>query len=80
VWSFGAIAFRLLTGRDVHPARTPNAQVLLAASYPAPALAPLAPRVPAALTAVIDRALSFDPAARFEDAGAMHAAWLNSLA
>jgi serine/threonine-protein kinase len=77
VWSFGAIAFRLLAGRDVHPARSANAQVLLAASYPAPALAPLVPRAPAALTAAIDRALSFEPAARFEDAGAMRAAWLN---
>ena len=80
VWSLGAMAFRLLAGRDVHPARSPNAQVLVAASYPAPPITKLAPRVPLSLAAVIDRALSFEPADRFADAGEMRAAWLSSPA
>jgi serine/threonine protein kinase len=78
VWSLGAIAFRLLSGRDVHPARSPSAQVLFAASHPAPPLGPLAKHVPPALAAVIDRALSFEPEARFADARELHQAWIDA--
>lgn len=77
VWSIGAMAFRFLSGRDVHPARGPSARILLAASYPAPQLGPLARHVPAALAEVIDRALSFDATARWSDAGDFHRAWVN---
>jgi serine/threonine-protein kinase len=78
VWSLGAVAFRLLAGRDVHPARSPNAQVLLHATYPAPALASVAAHVPAALAGVIDRALAVEPDGRWQNAGELHEAWLNS--
>jgi eukaryotic-like serine/threonine-protein kinase len=80
VWSVGAMAFRLLAGRDVHPARSPSAQILLAASTPAPPLAHLAPHVPDALAAVIDRALSFETEARWADARDLHHAWISTLA
>lgn len=78
VWSLGAMAFRLLSGRDVHPARSPSAQILFAASHPAPPLAPLARHVPTELAAVIDRALSFEPEARWSDARELHQAWVNT--
>lgn len=78
VWAFGALAFRLLSGRDVHPARSPSAQVLFAATHSAPPLGPIARHVPEKLARVIDRALSFDPEARWRDAGELHRAWLNT--
>lgn len=78
VWSLGAMAFRFLAGRDVHLARSPSAQILFAATHPAPALAPLAPHVPEALAAVVDRALAFEHDTRWADARTMHEAWVNT--
>ncbi len=80
VWSLGALAFRMLTGRDVHLARSPAECILFAASHPAPRVAPLAPNVPAAFAHVLDRALAFEPDARYRDAGELQSAWLSSPA
>jgi hypothetical protein len=43
-----------------------------------PRLAPLARHVPAALAAVIDRALSFETEARWADARELYEAWINT--
>lgn len=79
LWSLGATVFTLLTGEYVHIARDPHRRLLAAATKPARSLAEAAPWVDPAVAAVIDRALAFDPAARWPDAVAMRhalrAAW-----
>lgn len=74
IWSVGATMFRLLTGRPVHEADTVNRVLLAAMTQPAPPIARVLPAVPAELASVIDRALSFDQAARWQDARSMRAA------
>lgn len=74
LYAVGAILFRLLSGRRVHEGRNGGEMLLLTASRPAPPLASVAPNVPAALAAVVDRALAFDRRDRFPDARAMRAA------
>ncbi|MEZ4302357.1 MAG: protein kinase [Polyangiaceae bacterium] len=71
VWAVGATAFALLTGRLVHGGRTVNEALVLAATHPAPPIRSVRSEVPAALASVVDRALSFDRASRFADAGEM---------
>ena len=71
VWAVGATMFTLLTGQFVHQARTANEALVLAATQPAPPIRSLQPGVSAAMASVVDRALSFDRAARYADAGAM---------
>lgn len=75
IWSVGALAFALLTGRQVHQSRTPQEAMLRAATEQAPRLAATAPGVPRRIAAVIDRALAFSASERWSDAGAMRAAF-----
>jgi len=74
VWAVGATLFNLLTGRDVHQAPTHNEALLLAMTTPVPPVQTLAPGIPDGLARVLDRALAFDKAARWADAGAMQRA------
>lgn len=74
VWAVGATLFLLLTGKFVHGGRTVSEALVLAATQPAPPIRSVAPSVPRSVAAVVDRALSFDKAARFEDAGDMQKA------
>ncbi len=78
VWSLGATMFVVLSGHGVHVAHTHDAEVPLAAAYPARSLRAVAPELPAALVALVDRALAFEPGARWTDVRAMHTA-LRSL-
>ncbi len=71
LWSVGATAFALAAGRCVHEADTPEGILVLAATVAAPPLASVAPGVPGALAAVIDRALAFSKADRWPSARAM---------
>jgi serine/threonine-protein kinase len=71
LWALGATMFALLSGRFVHEADTLNEQLLAAMTVPAPPLASVAPHVPPAVAAVVDRALSFERDRRFQDALAM---------
>jgi serine/threonine-protein kinase len=80
VWAVGATLFTLLTGRFVHDARTNNEALVFAATRPAPKLLDAAPEIPRVLAGAVDRALSFDRAARFADAGAMKLALGEALA
>jgi serine/threonine-protein kinase len=71
IWALGASMFTLLTGELVH-GRLPSEERLLAAAIQhAPALRVVAPDAPIEVARVIDRALMFDRAQRFEDVRAM---------
>ena len=79
LWATGATLFALLSGRTVHEGE--NAQHLLVktATEPARPLASLAPQVPPVIAHVVDRALAFDPAARWPDAASMADAWRDAF-
>jgi eukaryotic-like serine/threonine-protein kinase len=74
IWALGATMFALLSGRWVHQADSMTMQLIAVATQPAPPLASVAPDVPAPLASVVDRALAFDPAARWPSAREMQSA------
>jgi serine/threonine-protein kinase len=71
LFALGATAFRLLTGRRIHEAKSEAALLTLMATEPAPPLTSIAPDVNADLGAVIDRSLCFSRHGRYADARAM---------
>lgn len=74
VWSMGATLYRAITGTtplDFAPDKDPMAVLLLGNVVP---LNKRAPTLPAALGAVLDKALARDPKDRFADAGEMRQA------
>jgi serine/threonine protein kinase/Flp pilus assembly protein TadD len=71
IWAMGATLFALLSGRMVHQADTAAGVLVQAATAAAPALATVAPGVPAAVAAVVDRALAFDNKERWAGAREM---------
>ncbi|MEJ7735045.1 MAG: protein kinase [Polyangiaceae bacterium] len=75
IWALGATLFTLLAGRFVHEGSTVQEQLILAGSARAPSLATVAPAAPVWLVQLVDRALSFEKAARWPDARTMQA-WL----
>jgi serine/threonine-protein kinase len=74
LWAIGATLFTLLAGRLVHQAATVSQLLLAAMTKPAPPLRTIQADVPAAIAAVIDRALAFDRDARWPDARSMQLA------
>ena len=78
LWAVGATAFLLLTGRLVHQSPTSAGMLALSATEPAPAIASVAHDIPPILGKIVDRALSFDKAARWPTARAMRAALLDA--
>ena len=74
VWSTGALLFFLLSGEEVHVARTSAEQMIVAAVTPARSITAVLPELPADLAAVVDTALAFDPDHRFQGASAMRTA------
>jgi serine/threonine-protein kinase len=74
VWSVGAILFTLLSGRTVYEGETSNEVLIACATQPPPPLASVADDVPPVVAEFVDRALSVDKAARWEDASRMQAA------
>jgi serine/threonine-protein kinase len=74
LWAIGATLFTLLAGRLVHQAATVPQLLLAAMTKPAPPLRSIQADVPAAIAAVIDRALAFDRDARWPDARSMQRA------
>jgi serine/threonine-protein kinase len=75
VWSVGATAFTLVSGRFVHEAETPEEMLVFTASRQAISLACVAPQAPRAFIKVVDRALRFDKNERWPSALAMQAAF-----
>src|SRR6185437_15096483 len=70
-WAIGAMLFELLSGEC--PYQGPTGPIVLARilSEPAPSLITRAPDVPAPLAAIVMRALSRDPGARFPTMAAL---------
>jgi hypothetical protein len=79
VWAAGATLHALLAGRPVHEGANAARLLVQAATTPARPLAEVAPRVPAAVCAVVDRALAFDRSARWPSARAMRDALAPAL-
>ena len=75
VWSVGATAFALVSGRFVHEAETPEEMLVFTASRQALSLARVAPHLPDAFVRVVDRALRFDKTERWPSALAMQTAF-----
>jgi serine/threonine-protein kinase len=71
VWATGAVMFCMLTGQVVHDGQTANEVLLAAMTRPAPALLAVRPDVTPLLASIVDRALAFEPGARWPDAAAM---------
>jgi serine/threonine-protein kinase len=74
IFALGAIMFRALSGRIIHEAKSQMDRLLMAMKNPAPPLATVAPEVPAAVAAVVDKAVAFDIQARWANASEMRAA------
>jgi serine/threonine protein kinase len=74
LWSIGATMFTLLSGRYAHEAVTANELLLEAMTKPAPPMASYVPEVHPEVARVIDRALAFERADRWQDARAMQQA------
>jgi len=74
LWAVGASMFTLLSGRHVHGGKTVNEQLVSAATMHAQPLAEIDPELPAPVAALIDKALSFEKADRFQDARSMQTA------
>ena len=73
IYAMGATMFRLLAGRRVHEADTEAERLAKLMSGSAEPLASVATKVPAAVCAIVDRALAFDRANRYPDALSMQA-------
>jgi serine/threonine-protein kinase len=71
LYSLGAVLFRSLTGRAVHPQADLMHALRAAMKEPAPALASLMPGAGPELRRVIDRALAFDKRDRWSTAAEM---------
>jgi serine/threonine protein kinase/tetratricopeptide (TPR) repeat protein len=71
LWALGATMFALLSGRLVHEAGNSSEILILAGTRSAPPLVGHAPDVPEAICAVVDRALAFKRADRWETAEEM---------
>jgi len=68
LWALGATLFVLITGRLVHEGESPTELLINSATRAAPALGSIAPGVPKAIAAVVDRALAFSKEQRFASA------------
>jgi serine/threonine-protein kinase len=68
LWAVGAVLYRALAGRSVHQGRTPSEQLLAAMTQRAKSLAEVLEDAPEAVVALVDKAIQFEPAKRFQDA------------
>lgn len=79
LYSLGVVGFLALTGRFPFDAEVASAVLVAHVTKPAPPVATVAPGVPAALAAIIDRCLQKDPAHRYAGAGELAAALEGAL-
>jgi eukaryotic-like serine/threonine-protein kinase len=71
LWAVGATLYTLITGKFVHAGENAQETLALAATRPARSIAERRPDLHPSLIAFVDRALSYDMAARFPDAATM---------
>jgi dienelactone hydrolase len=72
IWSLGVVLFESLTGRAPFEGATDWALLNAVTHDPTPSACALRPELPAAIEPIIARALSKDPAARYQTAEAIH--------
>jgi eukaryotic-like serine/threonine-protein kinase len=71
LWAVGATLYTLLTGKFVHSGDTASETLALAVTRPARSIAERRPDLHPSLIRFVDKALSYDKAARFPDAATM---------
>ncbi|AKT37756.1 serine/threonine-protein kinase [Chondromyces crocatus] len=71
LFSVGATLFAILGGQRLHQSRSDNEAFILAATKPAPSLARTAPELPPTVISLVDKALAFHAAQRFQSAEQM---------
>jgi eukaryotic-like serine/threonine-protein kinase len=74
IWAVGATMFQLLTRTLVHDISSCNGAIVAAATKPARRVRAVAPDISPELAAVVDRALAFEPGARWPNARSMQRA------
>jgi eukaryotic-like serine/threonine-protein kinase len=79
LWSVGVMAYEMVSGVDPFPAADPFAKLMRVLSNDPPALRTVRPDL-APLEPFFARALSRDPAGRFQSATEMGAAWRSAVA
>jgi eukaryotic-like serine/threonine-protein kinase len=80
LYALGAVGFLLLSGRLPFEGDAPGAVLVAHASRPAPPLRSVAPMVPPALAAVIDRCLAKEPEQRYSSGELLAEALTQALA
>jgi serine/threonine protein kinase len=70
-FAVGAVLFHMLTGRYVHEGTNIDEALILAATRPAESIARFESDLPERVIALVDKALSWNPAKRFANAGEM---------
>ncbi len=80
VFAVGAVMFRALTGRPIHDGKAATERLFQAMKDRAPSLGIVAPHVPTWVVGVVDKALAFDKADRWETADAMRKAVRDTFA
>jgi serine/threonine-protein kinase len=78
VWALGATLFFVLSAQPVHRGEHMDAMMLASAQVKPRSLADAAPELPSAIVAVVDRALAYRKADRWQDIVSMRAAWLEA--
>ena len=71
VYALGVVAFLALSGRFPFDSDTPSAVLVSHVMRPTPRLLDVAPDVPSAIAAIVDRCLAKNPDDRFETSGAL---------
>jgi serine/threonine-protein kinase len=79
LWSLGATLFLLLTGSYVHPAQTPQEELVAAMTQPVRPVRSVVPAIPVDVADIVDRALAFDKEQRFAHAASMRQAVRSAL-
>jgi serine/threonine-protein kinase len=74
LFAVGGILYTVITGQSMRRGRSDEARLGQAAREMAAPLAIVAPGLPTAATDVVDRAMQWEPASRFQDAAAMRVA------
>lgn len=78
VFALGTVLWELLAGRRRFPSNEPRENIEAIAKGASPSLAGVRPDVPPLLVSVLDRALAFEPDARFRSASAFAGALLDA--
>jgi serine/threonine-protein kinase len=74
LWALGAVMFSTLSGEFVHGAITASEMIIATATRPARPLQSVWPEAPDVVAAIVDRALAYERADRWQDARSMQAA------